>query len=221
MKTLQDALDDLNREQAEARAKLETEYAILSHFVTLAEGYNPPTVHPYKLYGAMGSVHFGYCRYASISEGKNPDRELFRRLLAAFPPALPLVRVKDGCTSFRPDLPENNVKGQLYDCGPVKIDIKVFQGPDASFEWHANINGELWRIEIEFPLHQCTLGSLNARARYVGEIVTSWDVCEFRADAPAQVQKWASGGKEYPNHFTLFYDRDSGYTMDYPSLVKK
>jgi hypothetical protein len=221
MKTLKQELRDLETKAAEQREALVAKHSLLSHLGDLVGGYHPPFIHHTKLYGASGWISFSGSEYSSIREGKNPDRELFRKLLEKFPPCVPLIKVWDGCVSFRPDIPKNNEKGDIYDCGPIVVKVEVFQSHRATFKWYATINEGMYEISITFPLHWCNLGQLNARPRYVGGILTSWERCDFHANAPAQVIKWASGGKQYPNSFTLYWDRDSGNTLDFPGMVKE
>lgn len=222
MKTLDEELQALEDSTRQKREAVIAKHTILNSGISaITTDYHEPFVHYSKLYGRVGMVSFQGTKYSSLSDGKNPDRALFAALLAKFPPSVPQIRVRDGgCVSFRPDLEENNTKGDIYDCHAITARVEVFQGPDVDFEWYTTINEQLWEINIRFPMHKCkNLGVLNARPRYMGEIVTSWERCDFHATAPAQVIRYASGGKQYPNHFTLYWDRDSGSQIDFPGMV--
>ena len=52
--------------------------------------------------------------------------------------------------------------------------------------------------------------------------VSSWEHCDLSVDPKwnGQVVKWASGGPEYPNSFSVYWDRDTGGMLDYPSMIK-
>lgn len=223
MKNLQSELAALDAATIEKRAQLIRQHAVLDQLQPIIDGYHAPMAHFHKLYGSVGSIHLHGCDYAAIREGKQPDRALLVALLAAYPP-LDVLRVKDGCTSFRParHYEENTVREEgLYECYGVTVKIEVFQGPHAEFKWYADLNGETWQFSVKFPLHKTDLGRLDAVAkRYDGHgPVSSWERCEFYAKHDAQKIRWASGGREYPNSFTLYWDRDTGKALDFGQLI--
>jgi hypothetical protein len=220
MKTREQEIQDLDNKLTEAKAALDAKFRILDEIGNLGN-YAPPSVHYYKLYDKRGSVIFRIQRYASIAEGKSPDRELFARLLAQFPP-VGKVMVKDGgCTSFRPA--SGDWKGELLDIHPITVQLELYQGQTAKFEWTADLAGELWEFEIEYHLSDTDLGSLDLRYSYhdrFHESVKRVEVCEFRPNHGAQRIRYASGSPTTPNPFVIWWDVDSGKAVNFPELVK-
>ncbi len=220
MKTREQEIADLDNKLAEAKAALEAKHKIYDLLGDLA-GYAPPSVHYYKLYGKRGSITFRIQRYASIAEGKSPDRELFARLLSQFPP-VGKVMVKDyGCTSFRPAAGE--WKGDVLDICPVTVALDLFQGHTAKFEWTAELAGELWEFNIEYGLHNTDLGTLNLSYSYHDrwhESIKRVEVCEFLPNHGAHRIRYASGSHTTPNPFVIWWDVDSGKAVNFPELVK-
>ncbi len=217
-------LEKFDNDASAKRAQLVRELAVLDKLGNIFDGYEEPMVHFSKLYGRTGVIHFRHNEYSSIRKGKNPDRALFAALLAAFPPSVQTVRVKDGCTSFRPDIDANNIeKADLYDAFGVLVRVQTYQSRTATFAWWHGFDGELWEIEISFPWHQTDLGVLDMRASHYGGNgpVASWDRCELKPKHDAQRIRWSSGSADVPNSFTLYWDRDSGARLDFPSLIKE
>lgn len=186
-------------------------------------------------------VSFKRVRYESIRGGKKDGDtpELLRRLLDQFPP-MPMVKVKDGCSSFKPLVrwereqrkraEQGKGEQQTYDCAGVRLHVDVFQDQTVSFIWYsragAGEEGEILRLEVKVPWYKLALGKLDMRARYYGghkgEKVSSWEVCELYVDHKwgAQVVKWASGGPEYPNSWEVYWDKDTGDSMRWESMFK-
>ena len=230
MKTQEQELQAIERKIQDKREAIAAKYKILDAIGDLS-GYAPPSVHYWKLYGSRGSVTFRIQKYASIAEGKSPDRALLARLLEQFPPVA-RVQVKDGCTSFRPHVAaegfnlaalkgESDWKGNLLDVCPITVRIETFQGTDVKFEWYASVNGESWEFQVEFPLYQTDLGTLRLEYDYYGrwqEEIKSVTVCEFTPKHGAQRIRWASGSHKTPNSFTLWWDIDSGKAVNFPDL---
>jgi len=241
MRNLQEDIAELTRKHEEKRKELEAKHAILAQLGPVIEGRKEPSVYFHSLYGSRGSISFKWDKFRTSQDTrKQPDPELFRFLLTTFPPVA-RVRVKDGSTSFRPDVTapgfdrdlakgmsglradETEWRGDLYDCYGVTARIEVYQGPDVRFEWYATVNGQLWEFSIEFPLNLVDLGTLHVHAVYADshhQHVSYYSECQFQAKHDAQVIRWASGAPEYPNSFTLYWDVDSGKALDFPSLVK-
>jgi hypothetical protein len=236
MKTLEQEMQELQDKHAEAARELEAKHAVLVKLGDIGE-YEPPSVHYFKLYGARGGVHFRYNKYSSLRKGSNPDRALLARLLKDFPP-VDRVQVKDGCTSFRPAVTapgfnrelakgmsgikpeETDWRGELLDVFPVTVRLEVFQGPDARFEWYADLDGVLWEFSVEFPLYQTDLGTLDLRYdHYSDGEIKAVDRCDFQPKHGAQRIRWSSGSHKTPNSFTLWWDVDSGKATDFPGLV--
>jgi hypothetical protein len=231
MKTQEQELQAIERKMQNEREAIAAKYKVLDAIGDLA-GYAPPSVHYYKLYGSRGSVNFGIQRYASIAEGKSPDRALLARLIEQFPPVA-RVQVKDGCTSFRPNVSaegfnvaslkgEADYRGELLDVCPITVRIEVFQGPTVKFEWYSPVSGELWEFHVEYHLYQTDLGNLRVKYDYYDRWqnkIKQVSVCEFTPKHGAQRIRWASGSPETPNSFTLWWDVDSGKAVNFPELV--
>lgn len=226
MKTLQERLDEARDKFEQEQAEIMKRASIQDELRGVLEGCHEPSIHFSKLYGRVGSIHVHGTEYEGLRHDKQPDAALLVALLVKYPP-VPFIRVKDGCTSFRPDTIENNQAlregADTYDCYGVHVDIETFQHQVADFTWCSAVAGELWEFEVRFPLYQTDLGVLNMRAIYYGGHgpVRCWEVCEFRPNHGAQIIKWGSGGPEYPNRFTLYWDRDSGAAMDWAKLAIK
>ena len=222
MSRLDEDITKLKQKHAEELAHMIRENTIREKLEPIASGYELARIHFFRLYGAVGSIHFKGTEYDSLRRPgeKAPDPELLRRLLASYPP-VPAVRVKDACTSFRPDIPANNPEGaNLYDCHGVIVDVETFQSQTAGVEWHAELDGELWRFGVSVPWYQTDFGTLSLRSkRYGGDgPVASWE-CSLQPKHNAQVIRWASGAAQYPNRFTLYWDRHSGAALDFPALI--
>ena len=220
MKTRQQEIEALEKKLAEQKAALDAKFRILDAIGDLGD-YASPSVHYYKLYGKRGSVSFRIQRYASIAEGRSPNRELFVRLLAQFPP-VSKVMVKDGSfTSFRPSSGE--WKGDVLNIFPITVQLELYQGHTATFEWTTDIKGELWEIKIEYNLHDTDLGALELRYSYHDrwhESVKRIEACEFVPKHGAQRIRYASGSHTTPNTFVIWWDTDSGKAVNLPELIK-
>lgn len=241
--TLQDEIAKLEKATEAKRRELETEYKVRGELgkVTGIEEYSDPKVYPYPLYGRRGSVHFEWNKYRlSTEKGKDPDANLLRHLLATFPPVAQ-VKVKDGCTSFRPDvsapgfnrkyargfsqLPEGAEQwpGEITPVCPVTVRVEVFQGPDVAFEWVALLAGELWTFHVKVPLHKTNVGRLDVRYnRYAGGHgdISSVERCEFYPEYGGRVIKWGSGDRKTPNSFTVYWTPEAGEKIVFPELIK-
>ena len=219
--TLQEELAKVDAKAQEERAEIETKYRILD---ALGEnnGYSP-RIFVHSLYGTKGSVKFEYNWYTYGKDAVQPTPELLRFLLEKFPPQAKTM-FKHGSKSFRPATeitPEMEEKSEeCLDVCPVTVDLETYQHQTASVEWFAELSGELWRFEVEFPLYGSDLGTLDLRyKRTMGETIV--DRCQFLAKHGAQVIRWASGGPQYPNKFTLWWDVDTGKATDFPAIVRK
>jgi hypothetical protein len=227
-------LKALQEQYEKQQAQTLQEERILEHVEPLAVGYVEPRIIFSKLYGTAGLVNFKHRgRYRlSTDKGQEPNAKLLKTLLERFPP-VPYMKVKDGgCLSFRPDIEENNVDAEshnadVYDCYGVTLKVQTFQEQTIRFQWASELDGELWRFDIEVPFHQTDVGRLEIRARYYGGHasgkIASYEQCELypKLELDAQCIRWASGGPEYPNSFTVFWDRDSGARIDFPGLFRR
>lgn len=218
---LQAELTRIETKAREDKERVEKEYAILELIGPSVAEYETPRIHPYKLYGSRGSINFASPFSSSLAKGKAPDSALLAYLLEQFQP-IPLVQVKDGCTSFRPALQE--WKGELLDVYPVTVYIETMHNPQAKFEWYANFAGEVWNFEVTIPLYQTDLGTLRVERdyhdRWQNIEYSTIRVCEFTPKHGAQRIKWAAGDRKYTNNFTLYWDVDSGKAVDFPALIR-
>ena len=230
--SLEEELQQIAEKAANDARNLRRQYEVLLQFGEAILGYEKPFVHFYKLYGRRGSVNFRYNRYTSIANGKNPDAKLLAYLLANFP-GVPMVKYRDGCVGFRPSVTgepaalaarEKGHKVDLYDCGPVTVSIDPAEyAQSAKIEWTTDLGGELWEIQVEFPLYVTDFGRLNLRYnRYAGGRgeICSIERCDFSAHAPWQVLKYARGDHKTPNLFVLYMDPDSARETDYTRFLE-
>src|SRR5262245_768504 len=156
MKTLEERLAETKQKYEKEQAETIKRYEVMKQVMHYLEGYYEPMVYFYKLYGRIGSIHVHGCEYESIRKGKNPNADLLRLLLEKFPPVR-MMKVKDGCTSFRPDTDENNEQlregADVYECHSVIVKVETFQHRVADFEWTAEIDGDLYAFSVRFPWH--------------------------------------------------------------------
>lgn len=221
MKTLEQELGNLDKKHAEAVEEARIKHEVLSKLPDV-EGYAPPSIHRYKLYGSQGSIHYRMQRYPSIAEGNNPDVALLRRLLE-FAPPVETVKHKDGCTSFRPEPESYENSGEYADVDPVLIDMNPSQyGQEITVKWFGLIGADLWIFEVEFPYHNPKVGIPNFRwNRYAGGRGDISSV-EFIGFVPkpygAKYIKWAGGTNKDPGHLTVYWER--GHNTDVPALFE-
>jgi hypothetical protein len=243
MKTLEQEIADLKEKHAQDARDLERKHAVIAALGSIADGYDEPKINHFPLYGSVGSIGFDVPFSSYTAKGKAPDRALLAALLATFAP-VSRVQVRDGCLSNRPafsvlpgetqarektrrdyDATADDWKGELLDICPVTVDIDdIEHGGKASFQWFAYLPGGLYRFDVEFSLYGVELGRLETRRRYADSAhnyPVGWEVCQFYPTCGAQCIRWAAGGTEYPNHFTLWWDVDSGKATDFPALVKE
>jgi hypothetical protein len=221
---LAEELARIEKKAADDKERIEKEYAILQLIGPDVSSYETPHIHPWRLYGSRGSIKFSAPFSSSLARGKAPDADLLKFLLGKFSP-VPLVQVKDGCTSFRPAFHETKQGQTVLDVFPVTVYIETTNSPQAKFEWYANFAGEVWNFEVVFPLHQTDLGRLEVRYEYHDR----WnnpdnrtvEHCDFHPNHGAQRIRWASVGRQYTNNFTLWWDMDSGKVVDLPAIAQK
>lgn len=217
-------LAEVGRRAEEKKAAIQAKYKVLEALGTIGQGYKQPFIHVGKLYGTTGSIAFQHDWFAyGKPETKQPDAELLRAMLAAFPP-VGKTMYRDGCLSFRPSsviTPEMEEKStDCLDICPLTVDLELYQHQTASFEWFAEIAGELWRFAVEFPLYNTDLGTLDLRwKKQMGETVV--DRCQFLPNHGGQPVRFASGGPQYPNKFTIWWDTDTGKATDFPAIAQK
>lgn len=243
MKTLEQEIQDLKDKHAKAERELEQKHAVIAALGSIANGYDEPKINHFPLYGSVGSIGFDVPFSSYTAKGKAPDRALLAKLLETFAP-VSRVQVRDGCLSNRPNFSiltsetqerergrryngatADDWKGELLDICPVTVDIdEIDRMGKASFQWFAYLPGGLYRFDVEFSLYSVNLGKLETRRRYADSAhnyPVGWDVCQFHPTCGAQAIRWAAGSSEYPNHFTLWWDVDSGKATDFPGLVKE
>lgn len=228
MATKNDDLKKLEQKTVDEVNAINAKWLVLDNLGPMIEGYEEPRVHHYKLYGSVGSIHFSPCNYSSIKNGKDPDADLLRALLDKFPP-VPILRVKDSSTSFRPaQFVKDENEDHLYECFGVIVRIEPpcsYSQGIARAEWYSSINGNIWRFDFDSRLHQADLGRLELTwtSRAFGR-EPMVERCNFTPKHNAQLIKWATGdyGKsKTPNQFTLYWDTDSGKALDFAALMFK
>jgi len=231
MDTLEKELQELKEKYAKKEAELLREHKIRNILGNTFDGYEKPFIHFSKLYGTSGLIAVNYNRFQyGQNKPRNPDTALLRALIQKFP-AVPILKYKDGCLSFRPEQQaeqdaakaiENGITVDLYECGPVTVRIDPAHfSQSASFEWVAEIDGGLWRIQVEFSMYAVELGTLDLKfATYPDGEVKRVERCQFNPAWDAQVIRWGRGDEKTPNSFTLYWDRDTAATLDYSAMVK-
>lgn len=219
MKTLEQELEALEKKAAKERWELESKHAILAK-LPIGE-YAPPFIHHHKLWGSMGSINFSMQRYSSIATGKSPTADLLRQLLVALPPA-DMMLWRDGAVSFRPEPESYTSNGEATDIDPVKIHIDPGISGSTSVEWYGTLDGDLWGVKVEFPLHNAKVGALDLKYRYyVGNngVEISVERCGFQPKpVGAKKIKYAGGGSTDPGSFVVYWER--GHNTDVPALFE-
>lgn len=165
-----------------------------------------------ELFGSQGLVSYG-----SLPGMPNPDRKLLKMLLTQYPP-VPTIKATNSCTSFQPEIRQPLLTGmEITEVEPVRIDIGTIMG-EVAFRWYADIYGELWRFDVEFPWSMCKIGEAR-------RIVTRYDLRTDRDEAwkwvlrqepgiNAKQINWAGDNSERPTgaNFTLYWLRDEADT---------
>lgn len=228
IKSLDEQLKWLDEKYANEKAAILNTHTILnSGLGMLLEGYSAPTVHHYKLYGRVGSISVAWNNYFSLQDrAKQPDASLLRALLETYKPE-EMILYNDGCKSFRPasGVSQEDLDGpKTSDVYPVIAKVEFLHDRLVELHWNSLLNGDIWEFQFKIPLHYLDLGKLDARPRYYGGNsgkVSSWEVCQFYPhDKTAKVIRWASGGREYPNSFTVYWE-DTSAELDFPSMIKE
>lgn len=232
--TLEQEIQQLKDKYAEKEAELKREHAVLEHFREFLDaGYRKPFVFFSKLYGKRGSVRFGFERYSSLKEGKkDADAALLSALLERFP-GQPKTMYRDSCVGFRPEanaiaeadrMKERGMKAELTAVEPVTVSIEPASFSNtAKFEWDTEIDGELWEIEVEFPIYQTDIGVLTIRYDYWRQGGHESEVrrileCEFRPHT-GQRLRYSRADEKTPNHFVVYWLRGL-QKPDYAAMVK-
>lgn len=165
-----------------------------------------------ELYGSQGLVSYGPQPGMPV-----PDRKLLEMLLTQYPP-VPVIKAKGAYTSFQPEIRQPLLTGlDITEVEPVRIDIGTIMG-EVAFQWYADINGELWRFDVEFPWSTCKIGEAR-------RIVTRYDkrtgqdeawkwVLSQEPGVGAKQINWAGDNSERPTgaNFTLYWLRDEADT---------
>lgn len=244
-------LAEIERQAESARQELARKRKVLEYMDA-----KMPGIWSYKHFVCVQSretwVSFSREKYESLrAKGmKDADTpEFLHEVLRVFPP-VPMVKVKDGCTSFKPlieweeeekrraeKMGEQYQERNTYDCGGVRLHVNTYQDREVEFIWETwgtDDEGErerlgskgLIRVAVKVSWWKLEVGKLYMRARYYGGHesgkVSSWERCDLWVDPKwsGQVVKWASGGPEYPNSFEVYWDKDTGARLDYGAMFK-
>lgn len=234
---LRKALADLDAKHAAEREKLVKTAAVLDALPDYAREYNP-RVFFHSLYGREATIYFEHDFYSyGKKDVKQPDLALLERLANDLP-AVPLVRVKDGCMSFRTAahvdaMPEDKKERWEEEIGvaPFLLKLSAFQHSTAEIEWVTVIAGLPVEISFKVPLTP-NIGAVSVRyvefrgGRRVNKCEASIteSLRELRrttADLDENIAgsdriKWASGSQDVPNDFTYFW---IAYREDVPPTV--
>lgn len=205
------AADKVRAEYAEKLAAAEREDTIRN-----ACPGTPRFVHAHKLYGSVASVSYTIETIADLPA-----------IVDALP-AESITLVRDGSVSFRPAsyvdaLPET-AKARWTEettASPIMLRIEALHGPKLSVEWYTTIAGVgLVSVKVECGAY-LPAGVATYRAerkefrggyRYADARLTPANDLHsiHTADGAAVAQlespiRWASGGPEYPQSFTLYF----------------
>lgn len=221
---MNDELADLEAKHAKEREELKRKLDIRAELYDVGV---PWRIHVYQLYGAVAGVQIAYPWFDYSAKEPKPTLDTVR-LAALHHPPEPMVRVKDGCLSFRSKahvdaLPEDKKERweEELDVAPFKVDLDAFQRHSATFEWFTRLkSGTLVRMEIELPLMR-ELGHYSIRHRGPEYIENRpIESCTFTPDAArlttlfhgpepvAQLEspiRWGTGSNTTPNKFTLYW----------------
>lgn len=196
--------DEYKRRAIEARKTAETEVRAqigLACDVSLHVG---------KLYGSLGQVTCEQPRYSSIDKLPAPTVADVEALLAFFVPMEMNYR-KGACTSFRPILyhdKDHRETDTVKLVAPILIRLKPGEFAELSIEWYGEHDKELWRVKVELPyslVYQSKLGRLDLR--YTSTAFgreRQVERCEFSPIEPFTRVRWANGGRQYANEFTVY-----------------
>lgn len=170
----------------------------------LPDGFEYGIISTYPLYGSIGSVTIK-------TEWAHLDN-----VLATFDP-IPLMLVKDGSTSFHPlDTLPDTPRGELTHVKPYTFAISTHE---VKAEWYTRLgDGSIIGIDAVLTdgdkvfhvytrywrkyLQECYLDYKNATGS-MGQRLPNLGVYTLRK-LGAEVIKWASGSKDYPNSFTVY-----------------
>ena len=221
---MSDEMADLEAKHAKEREELKRKLEIRAELYDVGV---PWRIHVYQLYGAVAGVQIAYPWFDYSAKEPKPTLDTVR-LAALHHPPVGMVRVKDGCMSFRSKehvdaLPEDKKERweEELDVAPFLVEVDAFQHHSASFEWYTKLkNGALVRVEIELPLMR-ELGQYDIKRRGPDYIeARPIESCRFFPDAArlttlfhgpepvAQLEapiRWASGSPTTPNKFTLYW----------------
>lgn len=233
---LEKKLADLEARYAKEREALVKEHAVRSALPSYAEDYKP-RVHFHSLYGRDASVSFKYDFFAYGKDVKQPDLSLLEQLAKDLP-AVPLVKVYNGCTSFRTKahveaLPETDKERweSETDIAPFTVKVSAFQQQTVEISWITQLAGFMVEVEVTLPL-PASVGRFDiAISKHMGgkriarcDFSLGESLRELRrqtadmdeAIAGAERVKWASGSPETPNDFTFYW---TPYRDDVPPAV--
>ena len=229
MKNKEQELKELENSTLKKREAIITKWEVLEVFGNSIDKYEAPHVHTTTLYGTAGLIHFARCDYESIRSGKNPDKELLRFLLEKYPP-VNILKVKEfGTTSFRPESTITDVSEDLlYECFGVVVDVYPHGYPGipngrCKAKWTTVIRDKMWRMEVDTPFYN-KLGKyivkFESKETYLGRPNRIIE-CDFKPNFDGQRVRWATGDyvNNTPNHFTVYWDRDTGKSLNLPEIL--
>lgn len=218
------------RELAELELKLEIRAA-------LPDVGMPWQVHVSELYGTVASVSIEYDFYGIRKGEPQPTLETVRAIGLALP-GVPLVKVRDGCLSFKampyvealPEAKKERWQEELEVC-PFTVKLSAFQQHTAEFDWVAKVAERLVRVRVKIPTPR-ELARLEVQySNYMGGrrvrdcrvlIGDKSHVIYRDGNSLAGLEspiRWASGGPETPNDFTLYYVNYGGESATVADLV--
>jgi hypothetical protein len=192
-----------------------------------------------QLYGSIAGIYLDHNFFDYAGTDKQPTYADIRELAKAFPPVR-IVKVCDGCKSFRPaeTLQTTYTEEQLdkvdtEDVAPYIVCVEQeptqWRHQTMTIQWYSKTPKGLVRLQVKLPLSY-RLGTLtveygkNNQYRHVKkcEFAPNWNTigqlgdCEQGYKTQLQPPKryktqlqgairWASGGPEYANKFTLYW----------------
>lgn len=218
------ALAAFEKEANEKRVALEREWDVRDLLKDVVEGFEPPFIHYYKLYGQVGSIKFGQPRYSSIQKGAGPTPALLKTLLDTFPP-LPLVRYRNysGLT-YRTEAgltEKERAEGETTPVFPVTFRVNLNSyNQGIVVEWTAMLGESSWEFQAEFNLFGMPpLGYPQSEVDRDREgKITRVRSTNWQGGPPGiNVTKYASGSPETFPTLVLWWHH--GADLDVPALM--
>jgi len=114
---------------------------------------------------------------------------------------------------------------ELTNVEPVTVSIEPARySNSAKFEWYTSLDGELWEIEVEFPIQRTDIGKLTLRCDYWRQGGHECEVrriveCDFQPYTGQRI-RYSRADEKTPNHFIVYWLR-ALQKPSYADMVKE